>query len=137
MGLGRLYRSLKQGLMDFCQQNHLRINAGKGKELMMDFQRCNYSLLMLWSCQGRDTQMLTSFKYLGVHLNNKLDWTHIITALNKMGQGRLCSGDWSPFECGGHFSRPSLRLLCHQPFVILWSAGGAASQQLTGRGWTN
>ena len=33
--------------------------------------------------------MVTSYKYLGVNLNNKLDWTHNTTALYKKGQSRL------------------------------------------------
>jgi len=39
--------------------------------------------------QGKDIEMVTSYKYLGVHLNNKPDWTNHITALYRNGQSRL------------------------------------------------
>ncbi|KAK7925203.1 hypothetical protein WMY93_007513 [Mugilogobius chulae] len=39
--------------------------------------------------QGRDIERVDSYKYLGVHLNNKLDWTHNTDALYRKGQSRL------------------------------------------------
>ena len=33
--------------------------------------------------------MVTSYKYLGVHLNDKLDWTDHTAATYKKGQSRL------------------------------------------------
>ncbi|TWW57195.1 hypothetical protein D4764_08G0011820 [Takifugu flavidus] len=45
------YRELIQDLVDWSLRNNLQINAGKTKELV-------------------------SSKYLGVHLNKNLDWTH-------------------------------------------------------------
>ena len=39
--------------------------------------------------QGSDIELVDSFKYLGVHLNNKLDWSHNTDALYKKGQSRL------------------------------------------------
>ena len=39
--------------------------------------------------QGADIEIVKSSKYLGVHLNNKLDWTNNSAALYKKGQSRL------------------------------------------------
>ena len=39
--------------------------------------------------QGTDNEMVTSYKYLVVHLNNKLDWTDHTVATYKKGQSRL------------------------------------------------
>ena len=39
--------------------------------------------------QGTDIEMVTSYKFLGVHLNNKLDWTDHTAASFKKGQSRL------------------------------------------------
>ena len=39
--------------------------------------------------QGTDIEMVTSYKYLGAHLNNKLDWTDHTAATYKKGQSRL------------------------------------------------
>ncbi|TWW79817.1 hypothetical protein D4764_10G0008470 [Takifugu flavidus] len=55
------YRGLIQDFVDWSLWNNLQINAGKTKELV----------------------------YLGVHLNNNLDWTHNTDALVKKGNSRL------------------------------------------------
>ncbi|TWW61112.1 hypothetical protein D4764_05G0012020 [Takifugu flavidus] len=41
------------------------------------------------SLAGLDIEIVEEYKYLGVHLNNKLDWTHNTDALYKKGQSRL------------------------------------------------
>uniref|UniRef100_A0A3P9MCZ6 C-type lectin domain-containing protein n=1 Tax=Oryzias latipes TaxID=8090 RepID=A0A3P9MCZ6_ORYLA len=41
------------------------------------------------SIQGSDIEVEDSFKYLCVHLNKKLDWTHNTDALYKKGQSSL------------------------------------------------
>jgi len=51
--------------------------------------------------QGPDIEMLTSYKHLGVHLNNKLDWTHNTTALYKKGQSRLSAQETEVFWSAG------------------------------------
>ena len=35
--------------------------------------------------QGMDIEMMTSYKYLGVHLNHKLDWTDHTAAFYRKG----------------------------------------------------
>ncbi|XP_049902554.1 uncharacterized protein LOC126391694 [Epinephelus moara] len=65
------------------------INAGKTKELVVDFCRRRLLPPTPVNIQGKDIEMVTSYKYLGVHLNNKLDWTNHITALYRKGQSRL------------------------------------------------
>ena len=39
--------------------------------------------------QGQDIETVESFKYLGVQVNNKLDWTHNTDTLYKKGQSHL------------------------------------------------
>ncbi|KAI4894320.1 hypothetical protein NFI96_009751 [Prochilodus magdalenae] len=43
----------------------------------------------LVNIQGMDVERVDSYKHLGVHLNNKLDWSVNTTALHKKGQSRL------------------------------------------------
>ena len=38
---------------------------------------------------GVDIEVVTSYKYLGVHLDNKLDWSKNVAFIYKKGQSRL------------------------------------------------
>ncbi|KAI4879016.1 hypothetical protein NFI96_030874 [Prochilodus magdalenae] len=82
------YRELIQDFVDWCLQNHLQINAGKTKELVVDFRRCRHPPPLV-NIRGMDIEEVDSYKYLGVHLNNKLNWSVNTTALHKKGQSRL------------------------------------------------
>nr|AAA83744.1 orf2 [Batrachocottus baicalensis] len=85
----REYRELNQDFLGWCQRNRLQINSSKTKELVVDFRRGKRSPPLPLSIQGLDIEMVTSYKYLGVHLNNKLDWSDHAHALYKKGQSRL------------------------------------------------
>ncbi|KAI5090955.1 hypothetical protein C0J45_19816 [Silurus meridionalis] len=84
----REYRGLIKNFVDWCQRSCLQINAGKTKELVVDFCR-NKQILSPVNIQGKDIVRVDSYKYLGVHLNNKLDWTDNTEAIYKKGQSRL------------------------------------------------
>ncbi|TWW62632.1 hypothetical protein D4764_04G0012790 [Takifugu flavidus] len=49
-------------------------------------QSCNVPAVNIL---GTDVDVVESYKYLGVHLNNNLDWTHNTDALVKKGNSRL------------------------------------------------
>ncbi|KAK3572744.1 hypothetical protein QTP86_007050 [Hemibagrus guttatus] len=71
----REYRDLIQDFVDWCQWNCLQINAVKTKELVVDFHRHEHPSPPPVNIQGKNIERVDSYKYLGVHLNNKLDWT--------------------------------------------------------------
>ncbi|XP_051808801.1 HIG1 domain family member 1A, mitochondrial isoform X1 [Acanthochromis polyacanthus] len=73
---------------DWCERNHLCLNTSKTKEMVVDFRRRTLPHPPV-NIQGQDIETVDSFKYLGVHLNNKLDWSHNTDALYKKGQSRL------------------------------------------------
>ncbi|TWW71601.1 RNA-directed DNA polymerase from mobile element jockey [Takifugu flavidus] len=83
------YRELIQGFVDWSLRNNLQINAGKIKELVVDFRRRNNPPPAPVNILGTDVDVVESYKYLGVHLNNNLDWTHNTDALVKKGNSRL------------------------------------------------
>ncbi|TWW80173.1 hypothetical protein D4764_10G0012030 [Takifugu flavidus] len=83
------YRGLIQDFVDWSLRNNLQINAGKTKELVVDFCRRNNPLPAPVNILGTDVDVVESYKYLGVHLNNNLDWTHNTDALVKKGNSRL------------------------------------------------
>ncbi|KAI3372144.1 hypothetical protein L3Q82_007002 [Scortum barcoo] len=72
-GDDREYRGLIQDFADWCLRNNLQINAGKTKELVVDFRRRSHSPPAPVSIQGTDIDTVKSYKYLGVHLNDSLD----------------------------------------------------------------
>ncbi|KAI4876598.1 hypothetical protein NFI96_034277 [Prochilodus magdalenae] len=67
----------------------LQINTGITKELVVDFHRAKHSPPVPVNIQGMDIKIVRSYKYLGVHLNDKLDWTDNNAALYSKGQSRL------------------------------------------------
>ena len=82
------YRGVITDFVDWCQQNHLILNTSKTKEIVIDFRR-KPSPHTPVNIQGSVIDMVDSFKCLGVHLNNKLDWTDNTNALYRKGQSRL------------------------------------------------
>ncbi|KAI3354193.1 hypothetical protein L3Q82_018731 [Scortum barcoo] len=88
-GDDREYRGLIQDFADWCLRNNLQINASKTKELVVDFRRRRHSPPAPVSIQGTDIDTVKSYKYLGVHLNDSLDWSDNTNALVKKGNSRL------------------------------------------------
>ncbi|TWW73507.1 hypothetical protein D4764_15G0009010 [Takifugu flavidus] len=83
------YRGLIQDFVDWSLLNHLQINASKTKVLVVDFCRRNNPPPVPVNILGMDVNVVKSFKYLGVHLNNNLDWTHSTDTLIMKGTRRL------------------------------------------------
>ena len=82
------HRSVIMDFVDWCERNHLCVITSKMKELMIDFRRRTPPHIPV-NIQGSDIELVDSFTYLGVHLNNKLDWSHNTDAVYKNGQSRL------------------------------------------------
>ena len=82
------YRSLVDNFVQWCRHNHLQLNATKTKEMVVDFRRSQPSLLPV-SIGGVSVEVVKTYKYLGVHLDSKLDWSANIDAIYKKGQSRL------------------------------------------------
>ncbi|XP_073668918.1 uncharacterized protein [Paramisgurnus dabryanus] len=82
------YRNLINDFVQWCRLNHLQLNATKTKELVVDFRRSKPCMLPV-SIQGVNVEVVSTYKYLGVHLDNKLDWSANTDALYRRGQSRL------------------------------------------------
>ncbi|KAI3355034.1 hypothetical protein L3Q82_017853, partial [Scortum barcoo] len=74
-------------IVDWRELNHLQVNTSK--EMVIDFSRKPSSNIAPVNIQGLDIERVRTYKYLGVHLNNKLDWTDNTDSLYKKGQSRL------------------------------------------------
>lgn len=83
------YRGLVNDFCDWSTRNHLRLNVGKTREMVVDFRKKKEAQLTPVTIQGADVEVVQSYKYLGVHLDNRLEWSGNMDAVYKKGQSRL------------------------------------------------
>ena len=69
-------------------ENHLQLNIGKTKELMMDSRQSRKPPTPI-AIQGVEVKTVDSYKFLGVGISNKLDWTDNTEVLYQKSQSRL------------------------------------------------
>ncbi|KAI4887111.1 hypothetical protein NFI96_003141 [Prochilodus magdalenae] len=136
-GQEREYRSLVEDFVEWCTTNHLRMNITKTKELCIDFRRSRPSQQPI-SIKGVNVEVVRSYKYLGVHLDERLDWsvnTDIVYKkaqsrlyfLRRLGSFRICQKlllDVLPL-CGGQH-------ILFYAVVVVW--GGSISKRDAGQG---
>ncbi|KAI4898966.1 hypothetical protein NFI96_016196 [Prochilodus magdalenae] len=72
----------------WCELNHLQLNVTKTKELVVDLRRDKAQVTPI-SIKGVSVDTVEDYKYLGVHIDNKLDWSKNTDALYRKGQSRL------------------------------------------------
>lgn len=67
-------RAVINSSVKWCGKNNLQLNVAKTKKMVVDIRRSK-SMLTPASIFGKDMEVVESYRYLGVHLDNKLDWT--------------------------------------------------------------
>jgi hypothetical protein len=70
----------------WCQDNNLSLNVIKTKEMIVDYRkkRTEHALILI---DGAAVEQVESFKFLGVHITNKLEWSrHTKTVVNRARQ---------------------------------------------------
>ncbi|XP_051807248.1 uncharacterized protein LOC127534909 [Acanthochromis polyacanthus] len=79
------YRKLIQDFVKWCDSNHLLLNTTKTREMVVDFRRPrpHPEPVMI---KGDRVEVVHTCKYLGVQLDDKLDWTANSDALCRKGQ---------------------------------------------------
>ena len=82
------YRDVVENFVTWCELNHLQLNVAKTKELVVDMRRTKAPVTPV-SIQGVNVDIVEDYKYLGVYLDNKLDWAKNTQAVYKKGQSRL------------------------------------------------
>ncbi|KAI4880116.1 hypothetical protein NFI96_005091 [Prochilodus magdalenae] len=87
-GQEREYRSLVEDFVEWCTTNHLKLNITKTKEMCIDFRRSRPSQQPI-SIKGVDVEVVRSYRYLGVHLDERLDWSVNTDTVYKKAQSRL------------------------------------------------
>ena len=82
------YRGLVKDFVAWSEENCLQLNTTKTKELVIDFGKsrpCPRPVVI----RGDEVKIVDNYKYLGVWLDNKLDWSCNTDHLYKRGQSRL------------------------------------------------
>ena len=82
------YRDLAGAFSSWCERNGLILNTKKTKEIVIDFRRSEPPLQRV-NIRGEDIEVVQSYRYLGVHLDSKLDWSVNTDAVYRKGQSRL------------------------------------------------
>ncbi|KAI4894895.1 hypothetical protein NFI96_003892 [Prochilodus magdalenae] len=82
------YRATVNDFVAWCELNHLQLNVTKTKELVVDLRRDKAQVTPI-SIKGVSVDTVEDYKYLGVHIDNKLDWSKNTDALYRKGQSRL------------------------------------------------
>ncbi|KAI3368409.1 hypothetical protein L3Q82_008094 [Scortum barcoo] len=85
-------RSIGRLVGDFaawCHTNHLQLNTSKTKELVIDFGRSRPRPRPPVLLEGAEVEAVDSYRYLGLWLDNKLDWTTHTSHLYGKTQSRM------------------------------------------------
>ena len=76
------------GLVDWCDDNNLKLNVTKTKEMIIDFRR-NKSLLEPLTIDSQEVKQVDVFKFLGCHISKDLKWSIQIQENLKKAQQRM------------------------------------------------
>lgn len=82
------YREEVEHLVDWCKVNNLALNVDKTKEIIVDFRRSRPSHTPL-RINDTAVEVVSTTKYLGVHITDKLGWSLHTSSLAKKAQQRL------------------------------------------------
>ena len=68
------YREEVRDLAGWCQNNNLFLNVTKTKEMIVDYRkrRTEHAPILF---DGAVVEQVESIKFLGVHIDNKLEWS--------------------------------------------------------------
>jgi hypothetical protein len=81
----RAYREEVRDLDVWCQDNNLSLNVIKTKETIVDYGKrmTEHSPILI---DGAEVEQVESFKFLGVHITNKLSWSKHTKSFVKRAQ---------------------------------------------------
>ena len=82
------YRKEVEHLEGWCRDNNLCINVKKTKEMIVDFRRSRHLPPPL-HIGGTAVEVVSSYKYLGVHISDDLTWSTNTSSLVRKAHQRL------------------------------------------------
>ena len=85
---GSDYRNQVNGVVQWCDENDLRLNVSKTKEMIIDFRLKKAPLAPL-SIKGTNVDTVDSFRFLGAVINKTLTWDNQCRSLLSKARQRL------------------------------------------------
>ena len=82
------YKEEVRALGVWCQENNLTLNVNKTKEMIVDFRKQQREQPPI-HIDGTVVERVVSFKFLGVHITDKLNWSTHTDSVVKKAQQRL------------------------------------------------
>jgi hypothetical protein len=82
------YREEVRDLIEWCQNNNISLNVTKTNEMIMDYRKrsTEHAPILI---DGAVVEQVESFKFLGVHITNKLEWSKHTKTVVKRAQQSL------------------------------------------------
>lgn len=87
-GDDRAYREEIDSFVSWCDSHFLQLNVAKTQELIIDFRKKKQTVVPVF-IKGKPIETVDTYKYLGVHLDNKLNWKRNSDAVVKKTQSRM------------------------------------------------
>ena len=81
-------KTLIDGSVECFEQNHLRLNVNKTKEMVIDFRRKKMRAQPLL-IRREVVEEVEDYRYLGFVIDNRLDWKSDTEGVYKKGKSRL------------------------------------------------
>ncbi|TWW75415.1 hypothetical protein D4764_13G0000770 [Takifugu flavidus] len=82
------YRDLVESFVRWSRENLLQLNVTKMKEMVVDFSKSNSPPSPV-CISGKEVEIVPSYRFLCVHLDNKLEWSTNTDAVYKKAMRRL------------------------------------------------
>ena len=83
-----LYRDSVDQFVGWCESNHLLLNVTKTKELIIDFRKEKEQMQPI-VIKGENVEVVNQYKYLGVTIDSKLNWSEHMQKVYKKAQSRM------------------------------------------------
>ena len=108
----RAYLNQLNSFVEYCDLNFLSLNTSKTKEMLIDFRsHTNDSQPVV--IKGSAVARVSSYKYLGIVLNDKLTWgDHVDTIIKKLNSRLYCLRKMSNFQV-----RPEILMMFYNAVI--------------------
>lgn len=83
------YRQQVFNFVNKCEQNHLVLNVGKTKEMIVDFRRVNSTVPEPVIINDKTVERVNQYKYLGVMFDHQLRWDAHVDYVSRRLKSRM------------------------------------------------